>query len=674
MASEDKDYEQSALGQRVNELMDDGYDFGEAVKQAMSEGLKDGGSVGIEILFGPKVPAAPSQLVSESDILLGYRGDAAYRSGSEQSKSIGQGNVGSQASFGGGQGTDSSGQSEGAGGVNPNQYTSKQQNVNNIKAQLGIKDPNLLQKTFNKYNSLPFGVKGAINTMAPVELMKLFQMGNVLNTGYNQIKNPVITDEDITLEPGKLPDLALGATEEISFEGNSPFMRNQINERIIAAENKYYEQGKMPPEFLGDKIRMNMELGNYDGYMGPGFEDGGRVGFFMGGPALEGEALSIYNSMSAYGNTDQQIADKLQSLGMYTPPGSTPDPTPDPGQTYGLQSGSDNFSPYNPDPNRVKAFKEDVRVMPAMEALQRNQQLTSMGIKDPFADEASLGGAYYGDMFEDTSNQVGPAEVGGFQKFKNTLSSAKTNLLNNPVTNAIGFAMNPAFGAVKGILGGLKGIIGPNQRAITENIAGNMGIRVDDIGRIVNTGNYQDPNNVMAGYNLNKIDQGTFDKRIGNISETLADKYGFTEKEIQDVLDGTYTGTKGYNSIMGKQTNLIDQLRAVKLANENILNITNLGIKETERIEKEKEAKEKLARLAAEEAALKAGQAPSGGTWQGGGGPAYTGPGGVGGGQFTDSMGNTDYQDAYDPGGGEKDGGIIGYRNGGLATMFTRRR
>jgi len=241
MPSEEKNYEQSALGKRVNELMDDGYDFGEAVKQAMSEGLKDGGSVGIEILFGPKVPAAPSQLVSESDILLGYRGDAAYRSRSEQSKSIGQGNVGSKASFGGGQGTDSSGQSEGAGGVNPNQYTSKQQNVNQIKANLGIKDPNLLQKTFNKYNSLPLPVKAGINTMVPAELMKLFQMGNVLNTGYNQIKKPVLTDEDILLEPGALPDLALGATEEISFEGNSPFMRNQINERIIAAENKYYE-------------------------------------------------------------------------------------------------------------------------------------------------------------------------------------------------------------------------------------------------------------------------------------------------------------------------------------------------------------------------------------------------------------------------------------------------
>jgi len=395
----------------------------------------------------------------------------------------------------------------------------------------------------------------------------------------------------------------------------------------------------------------------------------------MGGPALEGEALSIYNSMNAYGNTDQQIADKLQSLGMYTPPGSTPPETTQP-NIIGSQinQGNNNFSPFNPDPNRIQSFKKDPSVMPAFEALQRNQQLTSMGIKDPFANEATLDGAYYGDMMEDTSSMTGPAKVSGLQKFKNTLSSAKTNLLNNPVTNAIGFAMNPAFGAVKGILGGLKGIIGPNQRAITENIAGNMGIRVNDIGQIVNTGAYNSPEGVMAGYNLNKIDQGTFDKRYDRIEKTLADKYGFTEKEIQDVIAGTYKGTKGINKTTGKFTTLADLYRNIQTANKNILDITNLGIKETERIEKEKEAKEKLARLAAEEAALKAGQAPGGGTWQGGGGPAYTGPGGVGGGEFKDSMGNTDYQDAYDPGGGEKDGGIIGYRNGGLATMFTRRR
>jgi hypothetical protein len=283
--------------------------------------------------------------------------------------------------------------------------------------------------------------------------------------------------------------------------------------------------------------------------------------------------------MNAYGFDDQAIANALTEQGLYTAPGSTPPETTQP-NIIGSQinQGNNNFSPFNPDPNRIQSFKKDPSVMPAFEALQRNQQLTSMGIKDPFANEATLDGAYYGDMMEDTSSMTGPAKVSGLQKFKNTLSSAKTNLLNNPLTNALGFAINPAMGAVKGIASLVGGMLPPNQRAITENIAGNMGIRVDDIGRIVNTGNYQDPNNVMAGYSLNQLSEKTFDNRIGNISETLADKYGFTSSEIQDVLDGTYTGTKGYNSIMGKTTNLIEQLRAVKLAKTNILGAQKLGL------------------------------------------------------------------------------------------------
>jgi hypothetical protein len=51
-------------------------------------------------------------------------------------------------------------------------------------------------------------------------------------------------------------------------------------------------------------------------------KDGGRAGFFMGGPALEGQALQIYNSMNAYGFTDQEIADALSARGLYTPAGS----------------------------------------------------------------------------------------------------------------------------------------------------------------------------------------------------------------------------------------------------------------------------------------------------------------------------------------------------------------
>ena len=42
----DEDAEKAALGKRVRELMDDGFDFGEAVKQAMSEGYAEGGRIG----------------------------------------------------------------------------------------------------------------------------------------------------------------------------------------------------------------------------------------------------------------------------------------------------------------------------------------------------------------------------------------------------------------------------------------------------------------------------------------------------------------------------------------------------------------------------------------------------------------------------------------------------
>ena len=354
-------------------------------------------------------------------------------------------------------------------------------------------------------------------------------------------------------------------------------------------------------------------------------KDGGRAGFFMGGPALEGQALSIYNSMNTYGATDQEIADRLSSLGLYDPNASTPDPTPDPGQNQGGGGGGgrDNFSPYNPDPNRIKTVKQDPAIQANLEAIQRNQQLQSMGINDPFANEMDPANAYYGDMPEDTSNLTGKQSM--FAKAKQGL----VGLMDNPITDVIGFALNPALGVAKNVFKGLGNKIPANERAIQENIMGNMGFAVNDIGQIVSTGDYDDPENVMAGYNLYKMTPQTFMKRIRNIENRKAAQTDASRARIA-------------------------------------------AIKEAQR---KFEAAEKLKRLAVEEANLKKGRAPGGGTWDGGGGPAYTNPDtGVGGGQFTDSMGNTDYQDAYDPGGGEKDGGIIGYRNGGLATMFTRRR
>jgi hypothetical protein len=76
-------------------------------------------------------------------------------------------------------------------------------------------------------------------------------------------------------------------------------------------------------------------------------KDGGRVGMFMGGDPLTGQALAIYESMNSYGFSDAEIASALQQQGLYTPPGSgtpTPDPTPDP--TPGQGGGGGSSDPY----------------------------------------------------------------------------------------------------------------------------------------------------------------------------------------------------------------------------------------------------------------------------------------------------------------------------------------
>ena len=100
------------------------------------------------------------------------------------------------------------------------------------------------------------------------------------------------------------------------------------------------------------------------------YADGGRVGLFMGGPALEGQALNIYNSMNSYGFTDQQIADALQGQGLYTPSGSSTPETTAPNiinqqlQTGG--GGDNNFGGQgigafgNLDPNTKQTMQVEV--------------------------------------------------------------------------------------------------------------------------------------------------------------------------------------------------------------------------------------------------------------------------------------------------------------------------
>ena len=98
-------------------------------------------------------------------------------------------------------------------------------------------------------------------------------------------------------------------------------------------------------------------------------KDGGRAGFFMGGPALEGQALSIYNSMKDYGATDQAIADRLAAMGLYTAGGSgSGTETTQPNiigaqlnQGGGRDDNQTGFGKFgNLDPTTEKTFVKDV--------------------------------------------------------------------------------------------------------------------------------------------------------------------------------------------------------------------------------------------------------------------------------------------------------------------------
>ena len=353
---------------------------------------------------------------------------------------------------------------------------------------------------------------------------------------------------------------------------------------------------------------------------------GGRVGFNLGG-LLTGQAKNIYDTMSAAGYfTEDEIRNAITGAG-YEIPGTTTPNTPTTIQPVGLQIGNDNFSPFNPDPNKIQSVRQDPKIQANLEAIQRSQALEGMGIQDPFASEGQPGKEYYGDMME---IDLSPGKQSMFAKAKQRLSGAfgkVKGLMDNPVMNAMSFAVNPLIGGVKGIASFANKMLPTSTRGFVENAAGNLGIFVDDIGRIVNTGDYMDPNNIMAGYNLNMINANTFQKRIDRIR-------------------------RGRLSDQKKQ----ERINIIREAQRKI------------------EAAQKLARLQAEQANLAKGRAPSGGQFDDGPGGAYTGPGGLGGGQFKDSMGNVDYQDPYDPGGGEKDGGIIGYKKGGLASMFVEKR
>ena len=244
----------------------------------------------------------------------------------------------------------------------------------------------------------------------------------------------------------------------------------------------------------------------------------------------------------------------------------------------------------------------------------------------------------------------------------------------SPLQQKIGGLMNfiPGIGGLKRgaeFIGGfLKDKLPINQRAILENQLRGSGVLTDDIGRIVAApGQYNTPEGIMAGYNAAQMTDATFDKRTGNIADTLADKYGFTAADIANLNAGIITPEmeqKAYNPTMRKTSNLLT----------NYININKAKINFNRRKQKADDIVAFREKQRAFDDARNARDSDNdgvpdyvedaGGSYDGGyhgaeGGFENTGPTGV-------DAGTADVQDYADI---YAKGGRVGYMLGGLADL-----
>ena len=217
-----------------------------------------------EFAEGGKVPAADSQLVKESDEVLGYRGDAGYRSGSEQASSIGQGNVGTQSEFG-------DGPAQGGGGGNG----SNNQTKSNLPVNVSIQPDYTPIGATPRYLDVAAAVKGGLL--------------NLRTDLFDTIK-----DEELDSELSYT-----GALGPVNINAKTDFRGNKS---LGLGFNKGNFSGGAFTDFDGNK---NIGF-NYS----KTFAEGGRVPMFAGGAARIG-----YQALRKYGIEAKDISRLFASLG-----------------------------------------------------------------------------------------------------------------------------------------------------------------------------------------------------------------------------------------------------------------------------------------------------------------------------------------------------------------------
>ena len=541
MASEE--YKESDLSKIVKRLMDEeGFEFGEAVKEAMEQTKKfeskaDGGAIGIEILFQDK---------------MANGGRAGYVSGGAALKLLEKGKEGIASLYNAGK-----------------SIFSKGDDVVDIAKQ-----------------------------------EEIFRSGNITTDFLENVDDKVIK-KFVATRDAKGPG-GYGLYDSFDDMPNG-LKAAELISRIKNAEGGInYEAAEL---FIGKKLKGNETVDELISMVVTEKKaDGGRVGLFMGGDPLTGQALSIYDSMKAYNFSDQEIANALSAQGLYTAGGTTdtPDTTIQPiGFQSGNGGGGGGGGITELDPlNRPKGTPFDLNSLTKTKFGYNNTLgKTIDGVKD-----------FTGSMIDKFSDsKVGQGITTGATKFKDMAFTPMMALMQkrNPL-NPRAMNYNPNLQKQMDFLEGTTGtrVFGTSDNLQFEDAA--------MIGR--------DPNSGLAKYGPGSVLSG------------------------QNVVSGF--GTNDYEQQLGKY---ITKMR-------NYKNLTNF---QKEKLEQAKaEVAKEIARR--EQETADRARAANPGVYASADRQGFTD--GKGGGFGSKSTGTND---AF----GNKSGrGRTGYSEGGLATMFTRRR
>jgi len=327
----------------------------------------DGGPIGIEVLFEEKVPAAPSQLVEESETILGYRGPGGYQGvgGYGRSRtSKGPKNSPFSSGFQGAKKTSKQIFSGGGGGPKPGTgSTGPAGGATRRITPTVSQTPNFGLKALEfakKYNPLgllfgtPVGAEEIDFSTLKQSQEKFepsfpFGFNKKSNFGGNKYTGTTKGEFVDFLEQGKF-----GLKTDDMFDKNIDDLFEGVADNEIGtgftddATPTFVRTGKgldytgfidVPKKDLG-KEEIDLLPG---GFFPTKKADGGRVGFNLGG-LLTGQAKNIYDTMSAAGYfTEDEIKNAIIGAG-YEIPGTTPD-APTTVQPIGYQGRSDD-NPY----------------------------------------------------------------------------------------------------------------------------------------------------------------------------------------------------------------------------------------------------------------------------------------------------------------------------------------